>query len=63
MTTYEKVKKAATAQGLPIYKLEQAAGIGNGVIAGWQEGWPKVDTLKKVADALGLPLAELMGDT
>lgn len=40
--------------------LEKKAGIGNGVIAAWAEGSPRVDTLQKVADALDVTIDYLV---
>lgn len=57
---YERIKAIATEKGLPIYQLEKAAGIGNGVIAGWKESAPRVDTLKRVAEVLGVTIDELV---
>ena len=62
MTTYEKVKKFADKQGMPIYKVEQAAGISNGTIGGWKEGKPLFETACKVAAALGVSVVDLIGE-
>lgn len=60
MSIYEKIAAIAAERKIPIYKLEKEAGIGNGVISGWKEGQPQVDTLKKVADALEVSIEELI---
>ena len=57
---YKRVKELADANGIPIYKLEKEAGLGNGVIAGWKECSPRVDNLKRVADVLHVTINELM---
>ena len=59
---YEKVKELARLKGIPIYQLEKVAGIGNGVIAGWKKSAPRIDTLKRVADALGVTIDELLNE-
>lgn len=60
MTTYDKIKKLADERKMPIYKVEQAAGISNGVIAGWKSGKPLAETLSKVAKVLDVPIADLI---
>lgn len=60
MTLYETVKEKAESIGKNISVVEKEAGIANGTIAGWQTGRPYAETLKKVADALGVKMEELM---
>ena len=45
---------------ISIARLEREVGIGNGVISGWENGNPRVDTLKKVADYFGVTVDELL---
>ena len=56
MTLYDKVKEQATAKGKSIAAVEREAGIANGTIAGWKDGKPLVNTLKKVADYFGVSI-------
>lgn len=60
MTTYDKVKQIAEAQGKKIANVEVDAGIANGTISGWRTGKPYAETLKKVADTLGVGIDELL---
>ena len=59
-TIYDRVAARAKEKGLPIYKVEKMAGIGNGVISGWKEGEPRLDTLRKVTKVLGCTIDELI---
>lgn len=56
----EKIKEIAEKQGLSISALEKKANIGNGTIARWNNSSPNLDTLQKVANALGIGLNELL---
>lgn len=60
MTLYDKVKKTAEKAGISISALEVKAGVANGTIAGWRNGRPYAETLKKVADALGVSVDSLI---
>ena len=57
---YNTINKEAKKKGISIRQLEKSAGIGNGTIGGWNESSPKLDTLKKVADVLGMTASELI---
>lgn len=57
---YENIKKLCSEKGISIAAVEKEAGIGNGVIGGWREGSPRVDSLMKVANVLGTSLDELV---
>jgi len=57
---YETVKAIAEKRGISLKQLEVKAGIGNGTIGKWREANPSVDTLKKVADALGVTVSTLV---
>ncbi len=54
MDIYKNVKKIADRKGFSIRELERMAGIGNGRIRHWNEQSPTVDSLLKVAKALGV---------
>lgn len=60
MTTYDKVKAIAEAQGKKIARVEVEAGIANGTISGWKNGKPLAETLKKVADILKVSMVDLL---
>lgn len=59
---YNKIKSEAAKKGMSICALEKAAGIGNGVIAGWKNSSPTLDKLKKVAGVLEVSIDYLTKD-
>lgn len=61
MNLYEKIKDLCTAQGLTIAEVERNAGVSNGVIDDWKTSSPRVSTLQKVAEALSVSIADLIG--
>lgn len=56
----ENIKRLCAERNLSIMALEKATGIGNGVIATWDKGRPRVDKLKAVADFFGVTVDWLM---
>ena len=56
---YANVVAILTERGKPVTWLEKEAGLGNGVISGWKESFPRVDNLQKVANVLGVELKDL----
>lgn len=56
----KNVQRLCEANGLTFSKLEKAVGLGNGVIAKWQYGNPRVDRLKLVADYFGVTVDDLL---
>ena len=57
---YELVKARAEQAGKSIAAIEVEAGIANGVIGGWRDGIPAIDTVAKVADTLGVTVDYLI---
>ena len=57
---FENVKKLCKEHDINIMNLEKACGLGNGTIAAWENGNPRVDRLKLVADYFGVTIDELM---
>lgn len=57
---YETINKEAEKRGMSVRQLERNAGLGNGTIDKWKESSPKLDTLEKVAEALGLSVTTLI---
>lgn len=53
---YEKVEAVCKEKGVSIAKLEKDCGIGNATIRRWDKSFPRIDTLKKVANYLGKPI-------
>lgn len=56
---YDKVKALCEEQGISIRECEIRAGLGNGVIAGWKESFPRLDKIQAVAKVLGVPLSAI----
>ena len=56
----KNIKRKCAEVGICLAALERETGIGNGVIAKWKDGAPRVDTLKKVADYFGCTVDELL---
>ena len=60
MVIYDNIKEVADKKGLAIYEVEQRAGLANGVIGKWRTGYPRVDNLISVANALGVSVTRLL---
>ena len=60
---YETVKEMCEKKNISISRLECKAGLGNGTIAGWKRFEPKLSTLTKVADALGVSVTTLINES
>lgn len=56
----ERIRAKCKEQNITIAELERKAKIGNGVIRRWDELNPRLDNLMQVADALGVPVYELL---
>ena len=57
---YESIVKRCKTKGISIMQLEKSCGLGNGTVAGWKIGSPRVDLLIRVADFFGITLDELI---
>lgn len=57
---YKNVKALADKKGLSIAELEKKAGLSNGTIGKWIESSPKVNSLVKVANVLGVGINKLV---
>ncbi len=57
---YKNVKELCEKQNLSIRALEQKANVANATIRKWENKAPRVDTLQKVADALGVSVTRLL---
>ncbi|NBK00455.1 XRE family transcriptional regulator [bacterium 1xD8-48] len=53
---YEKLETLCKEKGISIAKLERDCCIGNATVRRWDKAFPRIDTLKKVADYLGKPI-------
>ena len=57
---YENIMALCKERNISVRTLERETGLGNGVIAGWKQGFPRVDKLLAVADYFGVMLDELV---
>lgn len=59
---YDRVAQKAAEKGVSISALEKACGLGSKTISMWRVCSPRVCSLRKVADYLNVPIAELLED-
>lgn len=59
---YERIVSLCEQTGISIAKLERETKIGNGVIARWKTGNPRVDVLQKVANYFNVTVSYLLGE-
>lgn len=57
---FENVAEIAKKQGLAITALEEKAELGRGTIGKWRESNPNIESLRKVAKALNIPVEKLL---
>ncbi|MCR5174638.1 MAG: helix-turn-helix domain-containing protein [Oscillospiraceae bacterium] len=57
---YENILKLCRKAGIPVSKLERECGLGNATIKGWENGSPRLDRIKPVADYFGVTVDYLM---
>ncbi|MGK4017924.1 helix-turn-helix transcriptional regulator [Weissella paramesenteroides] len=63
MTTFERIKEISKNKGYSLSKLNDLAGLGTNSIYHWRDKTPSTDSLKKVADVLGVSVDYLLGNT
>ncbi len=56
----KNIRRRCEEKNITIKALETATGIGNGVIARWENGRPRVDLLKRVADYFDCTVDDLL---
>lgn len=54
------IKEKCEKTGMTFAALEKATGLGNGIVAKWENGNPRIDNIKKVADYFGCTIDELL---
>lgn len=47
---------------MPLYVFEKECGLGNGTIAGWKTSNPRIDSLQKVTQKMGVSIGTLLED-
>lgn len=57
---YENIVRLCKERKISIARLERECGIGNGTVAGWETGQPRLDRVKAVADYFGVTVDALM---
>lgn len=62
MKVYDKISAICQEKNMSIKKLEEAAGIGNGVVGKWRTSSPNLQGLTKIAHVLGVRTSDLLGD-
>lgn len=64
MQLYEKIEKIRIQKGIPVAKLNKAAGISHSTLSSWKtrQTMPKIESLDSICFALGISLAELLYD-
>ena len=60
---YERILFLCEKNNISIAKLERETNIGNGVIARWKTGSPRVDVIQKVANYFGVTVSYLLGES
>lgn len=60
MLIYENIKELADKKKIPLRKIEQKAGLSNGVISKWKTASPNVKSLQAVAKVLNVPVNTLL---
>ncbi|MCM3223362.1 helix-turn-helix domain-containing protein [Bacillus cereus] len=63
MTTFDRVKKLAEEQKIPISELERKLEMGKNSLYRWKKQTPSSDTLQKVADYFNVSVDYLLGRT
>jgi transcriptional regulator with XRE-family HTH domain len=54
---YNNVLAYCKEEGISVMKFEQICGIGNGVVSGWKNGNPRLETLQKMEKSTGKPIS------
>ena len=57
---YQNILNLCKERNVSVAKLERECGLGNGTVGGWENGNPRVDKLKLVADFFGVTIDNLM---
>ena len=62
MTIFERIKIIAKEKGMSLLEINSKAELGKNVIYGWKTKDPNTESLKKVADVLGVSTDYLLGN-
>lgn len=61
-TIYDQIAKRSKEQKIPVYKIEEMAGLSKGSIGKWNTVNPSAVSLKQVADILQCSVDDLLVD-
>lgn len=56
---YDRIQEIAKERWISLHRIEKEAGLSNGVICKWRTSQPRLESIKKVADALRIDAEEL----
>lgn len=59
---FNKISRLCAEKGISISKLEKECKLGNATVRGWNKSTPRIDTLQRVANYLGVPIEELLDE-
>ena len=57
---FEKISNLCKEKGISIAKLEEECGLGNATVRRWDNSIPRLDSVQKVANYLGVPIEDLL---
>lgn len=63
MTLFERIKETAKERGISLTALSVESGLGEKTIYKWKDKEPSASRIKAVADALGVSVDYLLGNT
>ena len=59
---FNKISQLCAEKGISIFKLEKECKLGNATVRGWDKSMPRIDTLQRVANYLGVPIEKLLAE-
>lgn len=63
MTVYERIKEISKKRGMNLQTVAKRAGLSSNMIYQYKTVNPKIETLRVLADVLGVSVDYLLGDT
>ncbi|MDY2519619.1 helix-turn-helix domain-containing protein [Weissella cibaria] len=63
MTVYERIKEISKARGMSLQSVAKSAGLSQNMIYQYKTVNPKTETLRTLADVLGVSVDYLLGNT
>ena len=60
---YKKIVEYCKKNNMPLSSFEKKCNLGNGTIKGWKKSNPRIDSLQKAANEMGISVAELLEDS